>query len=232
MHDRNLRLFLQSQAGINEVSGIAKARVDLPGEYTGNAIVMGQHTLARSSVLIVKKQSHQAVRYYDPAHHGQKTIMGTVQVAQDELPIAREVVEEENNLQGFTLRERADVMNVFADIGIVVEDDNILAEDEETDPADSASNQELNGSNVIDPAALYAELADKTTKNFGISKQELASFNLTARQVKALYTEVTGKQPGTTSAGKLKRRIRDAASESYSNYTRVMMALKKVVNLP
>lgn len=228
MHDRNLRLFLQSQAGLNEISNKIPVRVQIPGEYVGTAILMGQHTISRSSSLIIRNQSHQPVRYYDPSHDGQRSILSPVrkEVVTEIAPA--EVVEEELNLQGFQTRQKAEVLSVFADIGMIVEDDNVASEDEEPDTV-QASNSELNSSNVIDPETMYAELVDKDSKNFGISRLELAAFNLTQKQVKALYTDVTGKNAGTTSTGKLKSRIRAQASNSYSDYTRVMMALKKVI---
>lgn len=221
-------MFLQSQAGLNEISNKIPVRVQIPGEHVGTAVLFGQHTIARSSSLVIRNQSHQPVRYYDPSHDGQRSVVSPIRKEVVPEIAAAEPIEEELNLQGFQTRQKAEVLSVFADIGMIVEDDNIASEDEEPD-AVQVSNSEHNASNVIDPETVYAELADKNSKNFGISRLELAAFNLTQRQVKALYTDVTGKNPGTTSTGKLKSRIRAQASNSYSDYTRVMMALKKVI---
>lgn len=224
--DRNLRIFLQSQAGLFETMRPKKVQVDMPGEFSGNAVMMGMHTVTHGSPLIVRKESHQRVRYYDPAHDGQRSIVSKAPVVQEVVP---EIVveEEEVNLQGFQMKEKTNVMNPFADIGIVYEDENVIAEAEEPDTT-TPSNAELNASNVVDPETLYAELLDRNVKSFGISREELAAFNLTAAQVKALFVDVIGSNPNVVPIGKQKRRIRDVASKSFSDYTRVINAIKKV----
>lgn len=224
--DRNLRIFLQSQAGLFETMRPKKVQVDMPGEFSGNAVMMGMHTVTHGSPLIVRKESHQRVRYYDPAHDGQRSIISKTPIVQEVVP---EIVveEEEVNLQGFQMKEKTNVMNPFADIGIVYEDENVIAEAEEPDTT-TPSNAELNASNVVDPETLYAELLDRNVKSFGISREELAAFNLTAAQVKALFVDVIGSNPNVVPIGKQKRRIRDVASKSFSDYTRVINAIKKV----
>jgi hypothetical protein len=226
---QNLRLFLQSQSGNTEVDRGVRARVQIPGEYTGNAIVMGQHQVARNAPLIVKPASHQKRGYYDPSVHGTWHPAGNV-TEQDTTQHVETapVVEEELNLQGFIAKQSVAGVNVFADIGLIVEDDDVLAEDEDTTGYEP-TNAELNAPNVVDPSDLFAELAERGSKSFGISKEELATLKLTRKQVKSLYTDVTGKNPGNVTIPKMKSRIRGVASDSYADYTRVMNAIKKVM---
>lgn len=225
--DRNLRVFLQSQSGLFETMRPKQVRVDMPGEYTGNSIMVGLHTVSHGSPLVVRKQSHQRTRYYDPSHDGQRSIVSNTPPKQVEQAPVVIVEEEETNLQGFQMKKKTDVMNPFADIGIIYEDENVLAEAEEAEVV-VTSNADLNASNLVDPETLYAEMLDRTTKTFGISREELAAFNLTSAQVKALFVEVTGERSTQIPVGKQKRRIRDKASQSFSDYTRVINAIKKV----
>lgn len=225
--DRHLRVFLQSQAGLFETMRPKQVMVDMPGEFSGNAVMMGMHTISHGSPLIVRKQSHQKVRYYDPSHDGQRSILSNAPIVQPQAQPEIVVEEEELNLQGFKMKEKTNVMNPFADIGIIYEDENVIAEAEEPD-AVVTSNADLNASNVVDPETLYAELLDRNAKSFGISREELAAFNLTSAQVKALFIDVIGSNPSTIPSGKQKRRIRDFASKSFSDYTRVINAIKKV----
>lgn len=229
-NNRNLRLFLQTQAGLNELSGRASGRAEIPGEHVSNSIVFGNHTVSRASTLLVKKQSHQRVSFYDPSRDGQAVV--TQQQLEEQKKIAEsqavvELVEEEFNLQGFQVRDKVDVTNPFADIGIVFEDEDAVAEDEDMEVQVAASNQELNSSNVVDPAQVYEELSSKGAKNFGISKEELASFQFKLRQLKSLYTDVTGKSSMNIPSGKMKRRIREVAAQNYADFTRVMKAIEK-----
>ena len=224
--NRNLRLFLQSQAGLSEVSGRVAGRVDLPGEHVSRSIVFGNHTISRGSTLIVKKQSNHQIRYYDPSRDGQAIITGNQKPTEEIKQETVEVIEEDFNLQGFQLKEKVDVTNPFADIGIVYEDEDAVAADEETESVE-ATNAELNASNVVDPALVYEELSAKGAKNFGISREELASFQFKVKQLKSLYTDVTGKTPMNVPVGKMKRRIRDVAAQSYADFTRVMKAIEK-----
>ena len=225
-HNPNLRLFVQSQSGMHEVERSSRARVQIPGEYTGNAVIIGQHQVARGGNLIVKPVSHQQQRYYDPSIHGTWHPEGR----QDQAPAAEAVVAEvveELNLQGFMAKQSVATNDIFADIGYVIEDDSIVAEDE--DGEEGPSNAELNAPNHSSVEELFGELIERGPKSFGISKEELAAFKLTRKQVKALYTEVTGRQPGSTTIPKMKARIRAGASESFADYTRVTAAIKKVV---
>lgn len=226
---QNLRLFLQSQSGNTEVDRGVRARVQIPGEYTGNAVIMGQHQVARNAALLIKPVSHLNRGYYDPSVHGSWHPAGNVAEPVDTSSIElAPVVEEELNLQGFIAKQSVAGVNVFADIGLIIEDDDVLAEDEDT--ADyEPTNAELNAPNVVAPEDLFAELADRGSKSFGISKDELATLKLTRKQVKSLYTDVTGKQPGNVTIPKMKARIRGVASDSYADYTRVMNAIKKVM---
>jgi len=225
-----MRLFLQNQAGMSELNkqGV-RVRVEIPGDHTGNGILMGQNTIARSSTLILKPQSHQRVRYYDPSHAGQRTILSTAP-KEEQAPQILEVIatEEELNLQGFGTKEKMSAMNPFADIGIIYENEDVIAGDEDPDDT-TPSNSDLNAPSLVDPDVVYAELLEKGVKNYGISKMELGAFSLTLKQVKALYVDVTGKQPTNITSGKMKRRIRDLASQSYSDYTRVISAIEKVI---
>lgn len=224
--NRNLRLFLQSQAGLSEVSGRVQGRLDLPGEHVSKSIVFGNHTISRGSTLIVKKHSHQQIRYYDPSRDGQAVITGNQKPQEEVQQETVQVIEEDFNLQGFQMKEKVDVTNPFADIGIVYEDEDAVAADEEVETQEP-TNAELNASNVVDPALVYEELSAKGAKNFGISREELASFQFKVKQLKALYTDVTGKSSMNVPVVKMKRRIRDVASQSYADFSRVMKAIEK-----
>jgi hypothetical protein len=232
--ERNLRLFLQSEAGStagNEILGQPSARkmAEVPGEIIHRAIVFGNHTIARSSSLLVKRASHTPFTYYDPSQHGQDNNgpgRGAQTQASAPAPVIQ-VIEEEQNLQGFQHRAKADVSDPFADIGIVYADEDVLAGDEEPDADNQLSVADANSFNSISPEQTFADLVDKGVKNFGISKQELASFQLTMKQLKSLYTDVTGKSPVNVVSGKMKRRIRDVANQSYSDFTRVTAAIQK-----
>jgi hypothetical protein len=226
-NNQNMRLFLQSQSGSQEVQRGVRARVDIPGEYTGNAVILGQHQVARGGSLIVKPVSHQRRTYYDPSLHGTWHPKGN-EPAVVETSQAVEVVEEDLNLQGFMARTSVAKTNVFADIGIIEVDDDVIAEDEAPDDNET-SNAEFNAPNQSSPEDLFAELLERGPKSFGISKDELAAFKLTRKQVKSLYTDVTGRQPGNVTIPKMKSRIRGVAGESYADYTRVMDAIKKVM---
>lgn len=227
-HNPNLRLFVQSQTGTHEVDRGVRARVQIPGEYTGNAVIMGQHQVARGGTLIVKPVSHQKQRYYDPSIHGTWHPAGNKDAAPVEEAVVAEVVEE-LNLQGFMAKQSVATNDIFADIGYVIEDDSVIAEEEEDVAGDSPSNAELNAPNHASVEDLFGELIERGPKSFGISKEELAAFKLTRKQVKALYSEVTGRQPGATTIPKMKARIRAVAGESFADYTRVTTAIKKVV---
>lgn len=225
---QNMRLFLQSQSGAIELTPRSRVRAELPGEYHGNAIIAGQHQVARGGSLIVKPVSHAKQTYYDPSVHGtwhpkgeeKAPVVETVQVVE---------VEEELNLQGFMAKKSVAKTNVFADIGMIEIDDDVIAEDEGGDDT-GPTNAELNGPNHVAAEDLFAEMLERGPKGFGISKEELATFKLTRKQVKALYTDVTGRQTGTITIPKMKSKIRAVAGESYADYTRVMDAIKKVLS--
>jgi hypothetical protein len=234
--ERNLRLFLQSEAGAdanNEVMGQPTARklAEVPGEIVHRAIVFGHHTIARSSTLLVQRASHTPFTYYDPSQHGQASNgpgRGIGAVAPVPEPVIH-VIEEEQNLQGFQHRAKADVSDPFADIGIIYADEDVIADEEDADPDNQLSIADANAFNAISPEQTFLELSEKGAKNFGISKQELASFQLTLKQLKALYVDVTGKSPVNVVSGKMKRRVRDVANQSYSDFTRVTAAVQKIV---
>lgn len=231
-NDRNMRLFLQTQAGQREINGAVNAQVQIPGEYVSRSVVFGNHTIARDSVLVVKSQSNKPYRYYDPSHDGHPLIASKndeqVPVVDENVIQKAEAVEEEN-LQGFAVREQIGNVNPFADIGIIYEDENQLADEEDDQTPHDKSNAELNASNVVDPSQVYEDLSAKGPKNFGISKEELASLRLTVGKIKALYQEVVGKAPQSAmGTAKMKKRVRDVASQSYADYTRVMTAIKKI----
>lgn len=225
----NMRLFLQAQSGVSEVNRGSRAQVNIPGEYTGNAVVLGQHQVAKGSVLLIKPVSHKPRKYYDPSVDGQCGPLGAVAVTAP-VAVADPVVEEEElNLQGFTAKQQMSSASPFADIGIITEDDDVLAEDEDASEAYQPTNEELNAPNQTAPEDLFAELLERGAKGFGISKEELSALKLTRKQVKALYTDVTGRNPGNVTIPKMKSRVRAVAGGSYADYTRVMSAIKKVM---
>jgi len=225
----NMRLFLQAQSGVSEVNRGVRAQVSIPGEYTGNAVILGQHQVAKGSVLLVKPVSHKPQKYYDPSVDGQCGPLGAVAVTEPLASPAAPVVEEEElNLQGFTAKQQMSSASPFADIGIITEDDDVLAEEEDSE-AYQPTNEELNAPNQTAPEDLFAELLERGAKGFGISKEELSALKLTRKQVKALYTDVTGRNPGNVTIPKMKSRIRAVAGGSYADYTRVMSAIKKVM---
>lgn len=227
---QNMRVFLRAQANVSEVGRGTRAQVNLPGEYSGNAIVLGQHQVAKGSVMIIKPVSHREHKYYDPSVDGQCGPLGAVTVEAPVVAAAPVVVEEEElNLQGFTAKKQMTTASPFADIGIITEDDDVLAEDEDTD-AYQPTNEELNAPNQMAPEDLFAELLERGAKGFGISKEELSALKLTRKQVKALYTDVTGRNPGNVTIPKMKSRIRAVAGGSYADYTRVMTSIKKVMS--
>lgn len=226
----NMRLFLQAQSGVSEVNRSTHAQVNIPGEFSGNAVVFGQHQVAKGAVLLIKPVSHKVIKYYDPSVDGQCGPLGAVAPAEPVNTAPAEVVDDEElNLQGFTAKKQMSSASPFADIGIITEDDDVLAEDEDTETY-QPTNEELNAPNQMAPEDLFAELIERGAKGFGISKEELSALKLTRKQVKALYTDVTGRNTGNVTIPKMKSRIRAVAGGSYADYTRVMTAIKKVLS--
>jgi hypothetical protein len=231
MDERKLRIVQQGQSGLFAAMRPKAVRMDIPGEFTGNAKMYGVHTISHGSPIAIRKQSHQVTRYYDPAHDGQRSVVTNTPIQAPQAPVIIQE-EEELNLQGFQMKEKMDVMNPFADIGIVYEDENVTAESEGEEGVKPQQGTEATDEapSLLDPNKVYEDLLGRTSKNFGITREELASFGLTTNQVKNLFIEVTGKSANNVAAGKQKRRVRDVAAMSFSDYTRVINALTKVLN--
>lgn len=213
----SMRLFLQSQSTPRAVP--VRAHEHLPS----GGLLMSPHFVARSGDVVLKPKSNQQLRFYDPSIHGQAAFAMQVPkqvVVEDK----KEVIEvEEENLNGFVVAPKITKDSPFAELGIVFEDDSEEA-DEEVD-ADAQDN-EVSGVE-LDGDTVYTELLGKSSKSFGISKDELAALHLTKKQVKDVFNDVIGRTTNSTSIGKMKKRIRETANASYGNYTRVMEAIKK-----
>lgn len=118
--------------------------------------------------------------------------------------------------------------DIFADMGLIVDDEDAVDSTEEQDNSAEPSLKDMNAPNFSSPEEMFEILASKTIKNFEMTKDDFNALKFTKGQIRKLYTSVTGKAHSNQEIVTLKKEIRKVANQSIANYKRVLNEIKTI----
>lgn len=185
-------------------------------------VFLGNGLVCKSVRINVPRAGQPAM--FDPSHgdYAHCVIPEHLKVVE-----AAPVIEvKEESVQQYTQRNLYKTDDVFADMGLIQDDSDEEANEDQ--PQDLPSISDANKPTIAEPEDVFAELASKDMRDFGITREDMAAMRLTKRQVRLVYEGVTGKIPGDQDIGLLKKRIRDFAGRGYADYKRTIAELERV----
>lgn len=188
-------------------------------------VFLGNGLVAKSVRMNVPRAGHPAM--FDPSVSGPAVCVIPPHLLESSQAPKIEVRDDEP-VQQYTQREIYKTDDIFADMGLIQDDSDDEANEDpgEQDPLPTIA--ESNRPTIAEPEDVFAELASKDIRDFGITKEDMQAMRLTKRHVRLAYEGVTGKNPGDIDIGLLKKRIRDFAGQGYANYKRTITELERV----
>jgi len=196
------------------------------GDVMRRPKILANGLVIKNARVAIRHNTNPAVFF--PGHDPQRTFNN---------PNRQQLVETEEIIEAvvpsdvqFVQVKRGSAEDIYADFGLISDDDDDVIESDASDSSDAEElvPSEVNKPNFADPEDVFEMLATKDIRTFGITKEDFAALKLTKGQTRKLYESVTGKSSNKLEGQTMRKEIRKIASQSLTNYKRVLGEIKLI----